>query len=155
MTSRRIAQALVMAVAGGTVLVAAPPVHAAATTSVIQTAVNTLVSSARRAHGCKPLTLNSKLSKAAQKHANDMSRNEYFSHTSLDGTTWSKRIKKAGYNHPGGENLAMGFPTALSVVQAWLSSPGHRRHILDCNFKKVGVGYAGLDGGYWVQDFGY
>ena len=48
----------------------------------------------------------------------------------------------------------MGFPTAAAVEQAWLDSPGHRRNLLDCNFKKIGIGYA-ANGDYWVQDFGY
>jgi uncharacterized protein YkwD len=154
MFQHRIARVTVLAVAGSTALVGLPQSHAAATTSVFQTAINTLTTTARLAHGCKPLKLNSKLSKAAQKHANDMSKYDYFSHTSRNGTTWSKRIKKAGYPDPGGENIAMGFPTAVSVVHAWLHSPGHRRNILDCNFKKIGVGFA-HDGHYWVQDFGY
>lgn len=154
MTTRRLAHATVIAVVGGTMLVAAPPAHAAASTSAFQTLLNTLVSTARLAHGCKPLTLNSKLNKSAQKHANDMSRHDYFSHTSRNGTKWTTRIKKAGYKHPGGENIAMGFPTAAAVEQAWLDSPGHRRNLLDCNFKKIGIGFA-ANGDYWVQDFGY
>jgi uncharacterized protein YkwD len=154
MTQHRIARATVMALAGSTVLVGLPQSHADASTTAFQTAINTLTNTARLAHGCKPLKLNSKLNTAAEKHAKDMSKYDYFSHTSRNGTTWSKRIKKAGYQTPGGENIAMGFPTAVSVVQAWLNSPGHRRNILDCNFKKIGVGFA-PGGDYWVQDFGY
>jgi uncharacterized protein YkwD len=154
MSHRRVARATVLAVAGGAVFVAAPATHADASTPIFQTAINTLTNTARLAHGCKPLKLSSKLSTAAQKHAKDMSKYDYFSHTSRNGTTWSKRIKKTGYKYPGGENIAMGFDTAVSVVQAWLDSPGHRRNILDCNFKKIGVGFAPT-GHYWVQDFGY
>lgn len=154
MPYRHVARATVLAVAGGAVFVAAPATRADASTPLFQTAINTLTTTARLAHGCKALKLNSKLSKAAQKHANDMSKYDYFSHTSRNGTSWSKRIEKAGYKNPGGENIAMGFPTALEVVQAWLDSPGHRRNILDCHFKKIGVGYA-TNGDYWVQDFGY
>ena len=154
MIQHRIARATVMAVAGSTVLIGAPQSHAAASTTVFQTAINTLTNTARLAHGCKPLKLSGKLNKAAQKHAKDMSKYDYFSHTSRNGTTWSKRIKKTGYKYPGGENIAVGFPTAVSVVQAWLHSPDHRRNILDCNFRYIGVGYAPT-GNYWVQDFGY
>jgi uncharacterized protein YkwD len=155
MLHRHVARATVLAMAGGSALLTGPATHAdAATTPIFQTAINTLTNAARLAHGCKPLKLNHTLSKASQKHANDMSKYDYFSHTSRDGTTWSKRIKKAGYKSPGGENIAMGFPTAVEVVQAWLDSPGHRRNILDCAFKRIGVGYA-ANGDYWVQDFGY
>jgi uncharacterized protein YkwD len=154
MIQQRIARAMVLAVAGSTVLVGVPQANAAASTSAFQTAIKTLTNTARLAHGCKPLKVSSKLNKAAQKHAKDMSKYDYFSHTSRNGTTWSKRIKKTGYKYPGGENIAVGFPTAVSVVQAWLNSPGHRRNILDCNFKRIGVGFA-AHGDYWVQDFGY
>ncbi|HEY2831354.1 MAG TPA: CAP domain-containing protein [Sporichthyaceae bacterium] len=144
----------VLAVVGGAVFLGGPVSRAEASTPVFQTAINALVTTARLAHGCKPLKLNSKLNKSAQSHAKDMSKYDYFTHTSRDGTSWSKRIEKAGFKNPGGENIAYGYPTAASVVQAWLASPGHRRNILDCNFKYIGVGYA-AQGAYWVQDFGY
>jgi uncharacterized protein YkwD len=152
--SHRIVRATVVAVVGAAAVMGVSPTHAAASSSVFQKAIDALTDTARAAHGCKPLKLNTKLNTAAQKHANDMAKYDYFSHTSRSGTTWSKRIKKAGFAKPGGENIAYGFPTAVSVVQAWLASPGHRRNILDCNFKYIGVGYA-PNGNYWVQDFGY
>jgi uncharacterized protein YkwD len=154
MFHHRIARATVVALVGATAVIGVSPTHAAASSSVFQKAIDTLTDTARAAHGCKPLKLSSKLNTAAQKHADDMSKHHYFSHTSRNGTSWSKRIKNAGFKSPGGENIAYGFPTAVSVVQAWLASPGHRRNILDCNFKYIGVGYAS-HGQYWVQDFGY
>jgi len=151
----RVARATVVAVVGAGAVIGVSPTPAAASSSLAQKAIDALTDTARVAHGCKPLKLNSKLNTSAQKHANDMAKHDYFSHTSRNGTSWSKRIKKAGFKNPGGENIAYGFPTAVSVVQAWLASPGHRRNILDCNFKYIGVGYAPANGGYWVQDFGY
>jgi uncharacterized protein YkwD len=109
---------------------------------------------ARVAHGCRPLKENRLLDKSAQGHANDMAKKHYFAHNSINGTIWWKRIMKAGYKDPGGENIARGFSGATSVVQAWLHSPEHRRNIMDCQFRTIGVGYNG-NGGYWVQDFGY
>jgi hypothetical protein len=35
-----------------------------------------------------------------------------------------------------------------------LGSSKQRRTILDCDVTKIGVGYADLDGGYWVADLG-
>jgi uncharacterized protein YkwD len=154
MAHHRVARATVVAMVGATAVMGVSPTHAAASSSLSQRTIDALTDTARVAHGCKPLKLNSKLNTAAHKHANDMAEHDYFSHTSLNGTTWSRRIKKAGFKNPGGENIAYGFPTAVSVVQAWLASPGHRRNILDCKFKYIGVGYA-ANGGYWVQDFGY
>jgi uncharacterized protein YkwD len=38
----------------------------------------------------------------------------------------------------------------------WMNSDGHRKNILNCGFRNLGVGLA-YDGGhqpYWTQDFG-
>lgn len=104
--------------------------------------------------GCAPVRPSAILSASAQGHADDMSAQVYFSHTSLDGRTFDQRIRDAGYQgHEYGENIASGFPTAEEVQAAWMSTPGHRRNILDCTFKEIGVGYAD-DGEVWVVNFG-
>jgi uncharacterized protein YkwD len=132
----------------------AAPADAATSLSTVRSKVDRFTDALRVAKGCKPLTLDSKLSLAAQRHADDMSAKKYFSHTSKDGTSWVTRIKRAGYANPAGENIARGYTSSWSVVGAWMDSPGHRRNILDCKFKRIGVGY-NAKGHYWVQDFGY
>ncbi|WP_019873932.1 CAP domain-containing protein [Sporichthya polymorpha] len=108
----------------------------------------------RKAHGCRALKVRPKLNQAAQRHAKDMSRKRYFSHTSKDGTSWVTRIRRTGWRQPGGENIARGYYSASSVMSAWMHSPGHRRNIVNCQFRNIGVGYV-KSGNYWVQDFGY
>lgn len=108
----------------------------------------------RARHGCPRLKLRPKLNKAAQRHARDMSRKNYFSHTSKDGTSWITRITRTGWDDPGGENIARGFYGASSVMSAWMNSPSHRRNIVNCKFRNLGVGFV-RSGHYWVQDFGY
>lgn len=104
--------------------------------------------------GCAALTPEAALAAAAQGHADDMSQRVYFSHTSLDGRSFDRRIQDAGYQgHEYGENIASGYPSADEVQQAWMTTPGHRRNILDCSFKEIGVGFA-QDGEYWVVNFG-
>jgi uncharacterized protein YkwD len=152
-TRRGIAGATVFALTCGAGLLAAPLAQAASSKAAVRSTAVTAVNVARVAHGCAPLTLKSKLSKAAQNHADDMANNEFFGHTSSDGTTWGVRIKQAGYR-PGGENLAFGADAATVVVRSWLGSSKQRRTILDCDVTKIGVGYADLDGGYWVADLG-
>jgi uncharacterized protein YkwD len=39
-------------------------------------------------------------------------------------------------------------------MNAWMNSPEHRRNILNCSFRFIGVGY-NSDGEFAVQDFGY
>ncbi|MFF4211212.1 CAP domain-containing protein [Streptomyces sp. NPDC001796] len=113
-----------------------------------------LVNSERAKAGCAPLTVNSKLTKAAQAHSADMAAHKNMSHTGSDGSSPGDRITSAGYSWSSyGENIAYGYSTPESVMAAWMASPGHKRNILDCGFKEIGVGLA-QPGSYWTQDFG-
>ncbi|MFF3906357.1 CAP domain-containing protein [Streptomyces sp. NPDC001848] len=113
-----------------------------------------LVNSERAQAGCAPLSVNSKLAKAAQEHSADMAAHRNMSHTGSDGSSPGDRITAAGYSWSSyGENIAYGYSTPESVMAAWMASPGHKRNILDCGFKEIGVGLA-QPGSYWTQDFG-
>ncbi len=103
--------------------------------------------------GCGPLQTDSRLTAAAQGHAEDMATGGFFSHTSEDGREFDDRIRAAGHPAPGGENIAAGQDGAAEVVDAWMNSPGHRRNILDCDFVSIGVGFDAR-GNQWVQNFG-
>lgn len=121
---------------------------------VLRNSVVHLTNVARASKGCRPLKQNSRLELAAQRHANDMARRNYFSHNSIDGTPWWKVIMRAGYKDPGGQNIARGFSSTRPLVKAWLNSPLHRKNIMNCKFRTIGIGFNG-DGDYWVQNFGY
>ena len=89
-----------------------------------------------------------------------MATNNYFSHISLDGTTFDQRIRNAGYAEafPWGENIAAGSFTPESLVDGWMASPGHCVNIMSPNFRATGVGY-GFNATstyrhYWTQTFG-
>jgi uncharacterized protein YkwD len=104
--------------------------------------------------GCAPLTVNAELTKAAQDHSQDMADHQNMSHTGSDGSSPGDRITGAGYSWSTyGENVAYGYDTPSSVMAGWMSSPGHKRNILDCSYKEIGVGLA-QPGNYWTQDFG-
>lgn len=120
----------------------------------LRAAVVKLTNEIRTDRGCKPLRTSERLTRSARRHANDMAERNYFSHTSRNGTQWWQRIKRADDPRPAGENIAYGYSTARGVVRAWMRSPSHRRNIVDCDFRAIGVGFNG-DGKYWVQDFGY
>ncbi|MFJ8026128.1 CAP domain-containing protein [Streptomyces sp. NPDC096311] len=122
--------------------------------SAAVTRVVALVNSERGKVGCSPLTLNAKLSKAAQDHSADMASHQNMSHTGSDGSDPGQRITTAGYTWSAyGENVAFGYSTPEEVMAGWMSSPGHKRNILDCGFKEIGVGLS-QPGSYWTQDFG-
>jgi uncharacterized protein YkwD len=108
----------------------------------------------RKDAGCDPVTLDSRLSAAAQGHAADMAANDYFSHTDQDGGDSSDRMHDAGFGGSRtGENIAYGQETGAEVVATWMGSSGHRHNILNCAYDRIGVGYDAR-GDYWVQDFG-
>lgn len=117
-----------------------------------------LVNMERARAGCAPLTLDSRLTAAAQNHSEDMAVNNYFDHTSPDGTTAAQRVTRAGYNWSAtGENIAAGYATPAQVMAGWMQSQGHRANILNCAYTHLGVGHyyeAGdIYGHYWTQVF--
>ncbi|SMD21088.1 Uncharacterized conserved protein YkwD, contains CAP (CSP/antigen 5/PR1) domain [Kibdelosporangium aridum] len=103
---------------------------------------------------CGALTVDDRLTRAAQKHSSDMAEQDYFSHTSKDNRSFADRIRAEGYPRPGGENIAQGQRTAKAVMDAWMKSDGHRENILRCGFKTIGVG-VDTNGFYWTQNFGF
>ena len=97
----------------------------------------------RTNNGLSGLTLNSKLSQAAQAKANDMVARNYWSHNTPDGQEPWVFISNAGYDYlAAGENLAYGFATSEDTVTGWMNSPGHRANILNSNYQEVGFGMA-------------
>ena len=95
----------------------------------------------RTAQNLPPLIENSKLDAAALAKAQDMIKNQYFTHASPSGAGPSDLAKNAGYQFLAiGENLAMGdFADDEALVQAWMNSPGHRANILNSRYTEIGV----------------
>ncbi len=94
---------------------------------------------AREENDLEPLKTNDKLSEAANEKAADMVKEGYWSHTSPDGTTPWYWIDKVGYTYStAGENLARGFTSSSSIVNAWMNSPSHRANVLNGNYTEVG-----------------
>lgn len=112
-----------------------------------------IVNDERSAQGLEPYAWDDNLALAAQRHAEDMVDQDYFSHDSLDGRSFSDRIRETDYDaSPRGENIAAGQQTPVAVMEAWMNSDGHRRNILAEGSNEIGVG---LEGRHWVQVFGH
>lgn len=137
---------------------AAPALSLVATTTTPAQQMLQLVNAARAKAGCEPVRLESRLSAAATKYSQSMSRNDFFSHTGVDGSTFVSRIEREGYTAPRSENIAAGSTTAEATMQQWMNSSGHRRNILDCTAEDMGLGVASSGdsrfGTYWTQEFG-
>ncbi len=101
-----------------------------------------LTNAFRESKGRAPLKLNEKLTIAAQGHVEDMAERDYFAHNSPDGEGIGERINATGYNYStAGENIAAGFLSAESVVNAWIESPGHLANLLNTSYTEIGLGY--------------
>ena len=119
----------------------------------LQEEVVKLTNQAREKNGLKPLKIDGQVAKVAQKKSEDMSANDYFSHTSPTYGTPFDMLKEFGVDYrTAAENIAAGQETADQVVKGWLNSPGHRRNIMNKNLTHIGIGYD-QDGNYWTQMF--
>lgn len=110
--------------------------------------------------GLPPLKRVSLLGKSAKLRADDMEQKHYFSHVSPDGHRLSYFLSRAGYRYvSAGENLAMGFSDADSVMAAWMKSPTHYANLIDPDYQDLGIGleggeYEGKPTVYIAQHFG-
>ena len=103
----------------------------------------TLLNNVRLDAGSGPVAYDSRLDAAAQAHADDMLDNNYFSHTGLNGSSVSDRVRAAGYNYRAlGENIAAGYQSEESVMAGWVGSPGHQANNINPNFEDFGLGVA-------------
>jgi uncharacterized protein YkwD len=144
-----------------------PPPEASAPQSGPRAAVDTtmtaheqevvrLLNGTRIQLGLRPLGVDRRAIRAARKHSEDMCRRNYFDHVSPEGKQPWDRLRALGAKFSAaGENIAAGYPSAATVHQGWLDSPGHRKNRLSSNYGGVGVGVYRCDNNklYWTEVF--
>ena len=114
----------------------------------------------RSRNGLGHLSIDPRLTRAAQAKADDMAVRGYFAHRTPDGRMPWDWIERAGYDFvAAAENLAVGYPDDAAVVAAWMASDGHRHNLLNQKYTDVGIGiargkYKGQDTVFVVQLFG-
>jgi uncharacterized protein YkwD len=116
--------------------------------ATIRAAILCLVNEQRARQGERPLRPDSRLTRAAERHASEMVNGRYLSHLSPGGATPADRVKAAGYVPKGwgytiGENIAYSEGrrmTPAELVAAWMRSPAHRANILAHNYRDSGIG---------------
>ncbi|GAA4095813.1 hypothetical protein GCM10022248_78430 [Nonomuraea soli] len=122
----------------------------------LATQVVQLTNSVRRSHGCRPLRTDRRLTRSAEVHSLEMARSGQFSFDSPDGSSPWDRMARAGYTQGAAENIGRGYVTAEEAVQGWMANRDHRKNILNCEIRAIGVGVVADAGGpWWTQDFGY
>ncbi len=111
----------------------------------------------RAVNGLYAYSYSEAASVAARFHSEDMDRNDYFDHTSPDGTKFYERLSGKGISFSAcGENIACGYSDPFHFVHGWYNSDsGHRESILSKTYLYLGVGYSCLSGSaaYATQDF--
>ena len=113
-----------------------------------------LVNAERAKEGLSPLTLDTKVSAAAQVRAKECEQS--FSHTRPNGSSFATALKEQNISYRNaGENIAWGQRSPEAVMNAWMNSSGHRANIMNANFTTIGVGYYQNANGtnYWCQLF--
>jgi uncharacterized protein YkwD len=107
----------------------------------------------------RPLQWDARLAAVARAHSEEMARNGYFSHESLDGKAPPQRFSIAGIPWRAmGENIAKSSDVAqaeASFMNEPKFVPNHRKNILNVDFTHVGIGIAKSPDGmiYLTQDF--
>ncbi len=104
-----------------------------------------LIADERRRAGLSPLTVEPRLQQVARQHSLDMQRSGFVGHVSPRTGSASDRVRKA---HLTVARLTENVARAYSIEDAHrglMSSPGHRRNILDPEVEVLGVGVAVRD----------
>lgn len=137
---------------------------------VVARSILCLLNKKRTARGMRRLKQHSDQRRAAARHNRVMVRGKCFSHQCPGEGDLVKRLTRASYLPCDcawgvGENIAWGTgsrATPKSIVRAWMRSPGHRRNILNAEYRHIGIGVhegvpvSGLSGGAtYTTDFGY
>ena len=137
---------------GGAVLASAGfPVAAAAQTGPArldktEKRVVRLINRNRLLFGLPKLRVSRPLARSADFHSRDMVRRDFFAHSSSDGQSFERRVRRYKRAARIGENLAFvprrgrgGKRAARQVVSMWINSPTHRAVLLNRGFRRIGV----------------
>ena len=99
-----------------------------------------LINKQRTANGLPALKVDTEVQRVAKIKAQDMVKNNYFSHNSPTYGSPFNMLQsfKVSYK-TAGENIA-GNSTNSGAVNAWMNSSGHKANILNKSFNYTGVG---------------
>ncbi|MCC7197487.1 S-layer homology domain-containing protein [Candidatus Peregrinibacteria bacterium] len=100
-----------------------------------------LINSERKTYGLSIVEIDASLNNLAQLHSEDMAKNNYFSHISLDGKSPNDRRIELSIPTAVGENLAQA-PNIYYGHYGLMRSGIHRRNLLDPKWTRVGLGIA-------------
>lgn len=99
----------------------------------------------------RALAFHTGLNEVARNHTEDMDENNFFDHTSSNGTDAGARIFAFYDGFTIGENIAGGYPSTFAALMGWMCSSGHRVNVMSSEFEDLGTGVVGT---LYTQDFG-
>ncbi len=124
----------------------------ASTQTAVEREILDICNAYRARYGVASLTWSSDAAAIAKAYAKKMAAEDFFSHTSPDGSTMASRCESINYRTLG-ENIIANYmllghlrwQISGSVANAtgWIASSGHRGNILNDAFTHLGVGIAG------------
>lgn len=142
---------LLISLADGPVISAAPTPSYSATEQALLTRINEI----RAEHGLASVQWNNALGQAADTHVADMSGNLNRSHYGTDGSNYRQRVARTGYVATD-VNEAIGWGYNMDrQINWWMNSPVHRGIILSSRYTEIGIGHigGGRYGNWWVMNF--
>lgn len=116
--------------------------YTTASLSVQEQTAGNLLNSDRARYGLAPLVIDPELCRIARIKSQDMRDNQYFAHASPTYGDVRSMLRRFGYAYTAaGENIAH-HATIEKAQAAFLSSPGHRKNIMNSAYTRVGLGAA-------------
>lgn len=79
----------------------------------------------------------------AKNHSTDMANRNYFDHINPEGERVGARLTAGGVKwYSCAENIVAGYYDPYAISNGWYNSEGHRKNILNSEYKYLGVGFA-------------
>lgn len=111
-------------------------------THAVEARIVELINQRRAANGLPALRVDADLTAIALGHTQEMFQQSFFAHNTPHGHSFEQRVQRLHRSRTG-ENIAWGtggYGNPAGIVSLWMTSPGHRKIILDPHLHRVGVG---------------
>jgi len=99
-----------------------------------------LINQERAKNNIPPLAADPELMKVARTKADDMTKNNYFSHYSPTYGSPFDMMRQFGISFKAAAENIAGNSTVEGAVSSWMKSEGHRNNILNPNYNYTGIG---------------
>ncbi|NLB78120.1 MAG: SH3 domain-containing protein [Clostridiaceae bacterium] len=99
-----------------------------------------LINQERAKSNLSPLIADPELMKVARTKANDMTKNNYFSHYSPTYGSPFDMMRQFGITFKAAAENIAGNSTVEGAVSSWMKSEGHRNNIMNSNYNYTGIG---------------